>query len=87
MDEKTNGKRLALRPGAFDRLKMNRYKLSQWGRVSYPTVLKYTAAEAMDSFNGEVLYTLLSVGLGRSDEEIESMRLGDLFEVAGDIDA
>mgnify|MGYP003382697649 FL=1 len=76
--------RLRLKRGVFDRLQVNRYKLSQIGVVSYPTVLKYVQAENVDTFSGPVLYTLLSVGLGLSDAEIADMRLGDLFDVEGE---
>lgn len=73
---------LRLRPGAFDRLRMNRYQITQWGHISYPTVLRYYRADPyLAVFNGDVLYTMLTLGLGMTDDEIRNMRLGDLFEI------
>lgn len=65
-------------------MQVSRHKLSQIGQVSYPTVLKYVQAEDVDNFSGPVLYTMLSVGLGLTDEQIGNIRLGDLFEVEGE---
>lgn len=83
MNDMATGK-LRLKPGAFDtrKLKVNRNKLSQMGLVSYPTVLRYAKSDPdLKEFKGDVLYTMLSIGLGMSDEEIEQLKLGDLFEV------
>lgn len=76
--------KLRLKRGAFDGMQVSRHKLSQIGQVSYPTVLKYVEAEDVDNFSGPVLYTMLSVGLGLTDEQIGNIRLGDLFEVEGE---
>jgi len=76
--------KLRLKMGAFDGMQVSRHKLSQIGQVSYPTVLKYVQAEDVDNFSGPVLYTMLSVGLGLTDEQIGNIRLGDLFEVEGE---
>ena len=75
--------RLRLKRGVFGQMQVNRHQLSQSGRVSYPTVVKYAEAEEVGNFSGPVLYTMLSLGLGMSDAEIADMRLGDLFEVEG----
>ena len=76
--------KLRLKRGAFAGMQVSRHKLSQIGQVSYPTVLKYVEAEDVDNFSGPVLYTMLSVGLGLSDDQIADIRLGDLFEVESD---
>lgn len=73
--------RLRLKRGVFDGLRVNRYKLSQMGLISYPTVVKYAEADDVDMFSGPVLYAMLSVGLGLSDSEIAELKLGDLFTV------
>lgn len=77
--------KLRLKNGAFDGMQVSRHKLSQIGQVSYPTVLKYVEADDVDNFSGPVLYTMLSVGLGLSDDEIRNIRLGDLFEIEGEV--
>lgn len=68
-----------------DKLKVNRHKLSQREGVSYPTLLRYMDPpedEPIKNFSGEVLYALLVEGFGMSPEEVEDLRIGDIFEVA-----
>lgn len=68
-----------------DKLRINRHQLSQKEGVSYPTLLRYLAGpeegEPITNFSGEVLYALLVEGFGMSPEEVESLRVGDIFEV------
>lgn len=80
-DRQMTAGRLRLKKGVFDGLRVNRYKLSQMGLISYPTVVKYAEADDVDMFSGPVLYAMLSVGLGLSDSEIAELKLGDLFTV------
>lgn len=62
-------------------LKMNKHQLSQQGRISYPTVLKYLNTPGdVAAFDGGVLYTILVDGMGYSPEEAAQLRLGDIFE-------
>lgn len=70
-----------------DKLKVNRHQLSQREGVSYPTLLRYLSQpeddnnEIIENFSGEVLYALLVGGFGMSPEEVEELRIGDIFEV------
>lgn len=68
-----------------DKLRVNKHRLSQQERVSYPTLLRYLDkdedGEPIQNFSGEVLYALLVEGFGMSPDEVENLRVGDIFEV------
>lgn len=69
-----------------DKLRINKHKLSQQEGVSYPTLLRYLnqsddGASPIQNFSGEVLYAILVEGFGMSPQEIENLRVGDIFEV------
>lgn len=62
-------------------LRINKHQLSQQGRISYPTVLKYLNSPSdLSAFDGGVIYTILVDGMGYSPEEAANLRLGDIFE-------
>ncbi len=66
-------------------LKMNKHRLSQQGRISYPTVLKYLNTPSdVAAFDGGVLYTILVDGMGYSPEEAAQLRMGDVFDFVPD---
>lgn len=58
----------------------NMNRLSQEERIGYPTILKYLKDDNVDSFKGEVLYSIIIKGMGLTQEEAEDLRLGDVFE-------
>lgn len=63
-------------------LQINMHALSLDEKVSYPTLHKYlNNADELNSFSAEVLYAILVKGMGKTPDEIEDMRLGDVFEV------
>lgn len=70
-----------------NKLRINKHQLSLREQVSYPTVLRYLRQpehenfEAIENFSGDVLYAILVKGFGLSPDELEDMKLGDLFEV------
>lgn len=69
-----------------DKLKVNKHQLSQREGVSYPTLLRYLDnqdrdADPIKNFSGDVLYALLVEGFGMSPDEVENLRVGDIFEV------
>lgn len=65
------------------KLIINKHALSMEERISYPTVLKYLdKSEDVDSFKGDVLYSLLVVGMGYSLEEVRNLTLGEVFDIS-----
>jgi hypothetical protein len=82
-DKMDEGGTLRLNASFFtaDRLKTNKHKLSQGGRISYPTTLRYLSGEIVEQFNGRVLYSLLVQGFGYTPEAAADLRLGDVFEI------
>ena len=89
MQEVTSGS-VRLNRRFFDEgnLVINKHKLSLTEQVSYPTVLKYIYRNGtkngdynVRSFNGDVLFAILSKGMGMSVEEIVNLRFGDVFEI------
>jgi len=63
------------------------YKIAKDGDVNYTTILRWrNEPEKVQAVKLDVLFSFL-VGLGLSVEEIESLTLGDLFEVHLDNDA
>ena len=73
----------------FDEKKliMNKHRLAQFERLSYPTVHKYIYKDDLHDnydvrkFSGDVLFAILRHGMGYSVEEIKQLKVGDLFEV------
>ena len=66
-------------------LRMNKHRLSQQGRISYPTVLKYLNTPTdVSMFDGGVIYTILVDGMGYSPEDAAELRLGDVFDFVPD---
>lgn len=64
-----------------DKLLKNKHQVSQDGRVSYPTLLKYIdPKDDIRNISGDVLYAILIDGMGYTVEEVSSLRVGDLFE-------
>ncbi len=61
----------------------NPHRLSLNERVSRPTILKYLRNEDVRNFSGDVLYAILVNGFGLSPDEIEDLRIGDVFELIG----
>lgn len=68
------------------KLQDNMHRLSQREGVSYPTLLRYLNQPENDpieikNFSGDVLYAILVEGFGMSPDEVEDLRVGDIFEV------
>lgn len=86
MSNKHTKVRFRLNPKTFsvERLVANRHQISMQSGLSYPTVLKYTGDDVDDIqvFSGEVLYGLLTHGLGLTPAQVADLRLGDVFEIS-----
>lgn len=66
---------------ADENLKINKHRLSQRGRISYPTVRKYLSGSGdVTAFDGRVLYAILVEGMGYSPEDVAQLRVGDVFD-------
>lgn len=67
------------------KLVINKHKLSLTEQISYPTILRYLAREGetdydIRTFSGDVLFAILTKGMGYSQEELEGLTLGEVFE-------
>lgn len=61
---------------------MNPHIFSQEARLSYPTVRKYLVEQdPLEMFSGRILFAILHDGYRLSIEEINNLRLSDVFEI------
>ena len=67
------------------KLVVNMNRLSQDTHISYPSILKYVNRGQNDydvkTFSGEVLYAILTAGLGITPPELMNMTFGDIFDI------
>jgi hypothetical protein len=64
---------------------VNMNRLSQDTHISYPSILKYVNRGQNDydvkTFSGEVLFAILTTGLGFTPLELLDMTFGDIFDI------
>ena len=64
---------------------INMNRLSQDTHISYPSILKYVNRGQNDydvkTFSGEVLYAILTAGLGYTPLELLDVTFGDIFDI------